>query len=185
MTRGISLSRSDDEDEAVRSPLGECEHVAQQMLFFVFCRLLCILEGIRCEEERIIIIARVCCVLVEFYEGDEEDLKNTRDRSDQIISLSLSLSNSVLFNPPGQVEVAVLVGDVVTLVSVERALALEDQVSRAVRGAFPRGSPTGVFAQRRVVAFDQVFEGFEVVVLCRVFNREGAVIDFTREYFLV
>ena len=91
MTRGIS-SRSDDEDEAVRSPLGECEHVAQQMLFFVFCRLLCILEGIRCEEERIIIIARVCCVLVEFYEGVEEDLKNTRNRSDQIISLSLSLS---------------------------------------------------------------------------------------------
>jgi hypothetical protein len=88
VTRGIL----DDEDEAVRSPLGECEHVAQQMLFFVFCRLLCILEGIRCEEERIIIIARVCCVLVEFYEGVEEDLKNTRNRSDQIISLSLSLS---------------------------------------------------------------------------------------------
>lgn len=92
MTRGIS-SRSDDEDEAVRSPLGECEHVAQQMLFFVFCRLLCILEGIRCEEERIIIIARVCCVLVECYEGDEEDFKKyAQSIGSNHISLSLSLS---------------------------------------------------------------------------------------------
>jgi len=92
VTRGIS-SRSDDEDEAVRSPLGECEHVAQQMLFFVFCRLLCILEGIRCEEERIIIIARVCCVLVEFYEGDEEDFKKyAQSIGSNHISLSLSLS---------------------------------------------------------------------------------------------
>ena len=48
------------------------------MLFFIFCRLLCILEGIRCEEERIIIIARVCCVWVEFYEGDKEDFYKIR-----------------------------------------------------------------------------------------------------------
>ena len=61
-------------------------------------------------------------------------------------ALSESLSNSVLFNPPGQVEVTVLLGDVVTLVSIERALALEDQVTQALRRAFPRGSPTGVFA---------------------------------------
>ena len=61
-------------------------------------------------------------------------------------ALSESLSNSVLFNPPGQVEVTVLLGDVVTLVSIERALALEDQVTQALRRAFPRGSPTGIFA---------------------------------------
>ena len=110
--------------------------------------------------------------------------KNTRNRSNHL-SLSLSLSNSVLLNPSGQVEVTVLVGDVVTLVSVERALALENQVSQTVSRAFPRGSPTGVFAQRRVVAFDQVFESFDVIVLRGVFDRERTVVDFTREYFLV
>jgi hypothetical protein len=51
------------------------------MLFFVFCRLLRILEGIGCEEERIIIIARVCCVWVEFYEeGDKEEFKKKKSK---------------------------------------------------------------------------------------------------------
>ena len=162
------------------------------MLLFAFCRL-CVLEGIRCEEERIIIIESVCVVfwlnfmreIKRIFTKYAQSIGSNDQSIKSSLSLSLSLSNSVLFNPPGQVEVSVLVGDVVTLVSVERAFTLENQVSQAVRRTFPRGSPTRVFAQRRVVAFDQVFESFDVIVLRGVFDRERTVVDFTREYFLV